>query len=266
MSITLPTIIGYSYQIPPVVPVERSPALHGDHRGSHGNTPFLKGNLKPRRGTGSASGPADLAAGDINNYRQNHPELMVRDLSCYVDEDVLRLVIKNRGINKWLRVRRLLIQLKSRWLDQLKMVHQARRLHKERGNHKDALYLQGYEAALTDCRQQVRALCHSPRDVDFPKSPRDFGIPCELPRSFPRRPHKKWFWFYDNAAGARDREAGAKVVGALIPSLHNYRQSCDHSFSTARRPNLQPLTPYIPLQGALGNEGALTGGTVDMYL
>lgn len=131
--------------------------------------------------------------GDINNYRQNHPELIVRDLKGMVDEQYLRSILKYRGVNKWLRIRRLLIQLKTRWLDIIKSVHIARRLHKEEGNEATAMYLKGYEAAMTNCRQQIRALCHSPRDIDFPASISSFGEICDLPKDFPLMPHKKWF-------------------------------------------------------------------------
>ena len=63
-------------------------------------------------------------------------------------------------------------------------------------------------------------------------------------------------------AGARDREAGAKVVGVRKASLDIHRQSCDHNCSTVRRPYLATPTP----QGGHGNVAPLTGGNVDMWL
>lgn len=125
---------------------------------------------------------------DINNFRQNHPELIVSDLSAFVDGDVVRQVLKFRGINKWLRVRRLLIQLKSRWREQVKELE----LQKRDLSGKDRHKMQGYIEAMTDCRQQIRALCHSQRDIDFPTNKHDFGASCQLPTNFPKRPHKRW--------------------------------------------------------------------------
>lgn len=131
---------------------------------------------------------------DINNARQNHPELIVRDLQHLVPAPQIREVLKYRGVNKWFRVRRLLIQLKAFWKTEINQLEAHRRIAKERKDWKTYHQLKGYIKALTDCRQQIRALCHSPRDIDFPKSPRDFGIKCDLPADFPKRPHKRWFW------------------------------------------------------------------------
>jgi len=130
---------------------------------------------------------------DINNFRQNHPELVVDDLSCYVDADIIRHSLKYRGIYKWLRVRRLLIQLKHRWLDDIKNLQDEKVVAKEVGEWARYYKLQGMVEALTDCRQQVRALCHSPRDVNFPSHRGEFGGSCKLPDNFPPRPHKRWF-------------------------------------------------------------------------
>ena len=134
---------------------------------------------------------------DINNFRQNHPELVVRDLEEFAPPNIVRHILKFRGINKWLRVRRLLIQLKSRWREQINELQGEKAQAKAEGNYKTYYKLQGYIEALTDCRQQVRTLCHSPRDVDFPEKPSDFGAKCELPRDFPQRPHKRWLWRYE---------------------------------------------------------------------
>ena len=125
---------------------------------------------------------------DINNFRQNHPELIVSDLSAFVDGETVRRVLKYRGVNKWLRVRRLLIQLKSHWREQVKGLE----LEKKELTGKERYKMQGYIEAMIDCRQQIRALCHSPRDIDFPQNKHDFGTSCDLPSNFPKRPHKRW--------------------------------------------------------------------------
>ncbi len=160
---------------------------------------------------------------DINNMRQNHPELVVRDVVEYIAETLggfqefrclsreevakdMREILKNRGVNKWLHVRRLLIELKSRWRDALNDIQWSKKLARATAtlaysmkNYKalnkavQRLYwLKGYEAAMQDMRQQVRALCHSPRDIDFPADPRQFGP--GLPEDFPIRPHKRFLW------------------------------------------------------------------------
>jgi len=130
---------------------------------------------------------------DINNYRQNHPELIVADLAQYVPEDKIRFVLKYRGVNKWLRVRRLLIQLKHRWKQDIKDLQEEKQIARLMGDEKRFYKIQGMVEMLTDCRQQVRALCHSPREIDFPLDKHDFGIDCLLSSEFPTRPHKRWF-------------------------------------------------------------------------
>jgi len=137
---------------------------------------------------------SDVMKPDINNFRQNHPELIIDDLIGFVDSPLLRQVLKYRGINKWLRVRRLLIQLKHRWKDDIKELQEQKLIYKKEHDLIKYYKLVGYVEAMIDCRQQIRALCHSPRDIDFPRDKHDFGIACELPSSFPKRPHKRWFW------------------------------------------------------------------------
>ena len=131
---------------------------------------------------------------DINNYRQNHPTLIVRDLAPFCNEAEVRRVLKFRGVNKWLTVRRLLIQLKCRWRDEIVQYEQEKRVARMNGDYARYLELKGYVKALTDCRQQVRALCHAPRDVDFPETT-NWAECQELPLDFPKRPHKRWFWY-----------------------------------------------------------------------
>ena len=117
---------------------------------------------------------------DINNFRQNHPELIVEDLRGFVKESLVREVLKYRGINKWLRVRRLLIQLKSRWKDEIKVLEEEKKVAKQLGLVNRYYNLQGRIESLIDCRQQIRALCHSPRDIVFPKDKSNFGPYCNI--------------------------------------------------------------------------------------
>jgi hypothetical protein len=131
---------------------------------------------------------------DIDNYRNNHPELVVRDLREYVDPQLVRQVLKFRGVNKWLRVRRLLINLKHRWLAEIHELETERREAKAAGDYKRATKISARIETLADCRQQVRSLCHSPRDIDFPHHPKKWPESCQFPDTFPKRPHKRWFW------------------------------------------------------------------------
>lgn len=131
---------------------------------------------------------------DINNCAQNHPSLIAMDLRESAPLAEVLHVLKYRGVNKWLRVRRLLIQLKHRWKDELNRLEIERKAAKKAGDYLRVAELKGRKEQLAGCRQQVRALCHSPRDVDFPLNPKVFGDACKLPEDFPSRPHKRWFW------------------------------------------------------------------------
>ena len=141
---------------------------------------------------------------DINQVRQNHPELVVRDIERFVDSVLfelglfinirpeLRDVLKRRGVNKWLRVRRMLISLKDRWREQLCVLHATMADAKAAKDWRRYLVAKGRAEALADCRAQVRALCHSPRDFDWPTRCGDFSG-TELPAGFPPRPKRNWF-------------------------------------------------------------------------
>lgn len=139
---------------------------------------------------------------NINNYAQNHPELVADDLQDAVPKCLTRLILKNRGVNKWLRNRRLIIQLKEKWKKEINSYQKAMEYLKEKANtepdrnkSRDIFieYIKAKERmnVLADCRQQVRAICHSNRDVDFPES--GWGKVCELPIDYPNRPSKNYF-------------------------------------------------------------------------
>jgi ribosomal protein S14 len=91
----------------------------------------------------------------IDNYKQNKPTLIVRDIcQAYpeVPADFVYQVLLNRGAFKWFTVRRQLIKLKDTWRDKVSML-----------NCKKTQREKGYLEALQECRQQVRDLCHSSR-------------------------------------------------------------------------------------------------------
>lgn len=166
---------------------------------------------------------------EINQMRQNHPELVVRDIMRWVKQlqsdnravpypAVVRLILKNRGINKWLRNRRLIIQLKHRWKERIKeieleaeliksdaMVHyeyadvyvsneeqKKHHIHQARNLLKKYHRLMGEMAGMVKCRQQLRAICHSPRDIEFGEDT-DWPEHCNLPEDFPDMPNKMYF-------------------------------------------------------------------------
>lgn len=116
----------------------------------------------------------------IWNFRQNHPELIIRDaqaeLGLNADQaNKLRDILMRRGVNKWLFVRRLLISLKDMWKREILKTEQD--LIDTKTNTKDGHQvgrLRGRIKTLTECRQQVRALCHSSRLIEWPRNPREW--------------------------------------------------------------------------------------------
>uniref|UniRef100_A0A6M3L4Y3 Uncharacterized protein n=1 Tax=viral metagenome TaxID=1070528 RepID=A0A6M3L4Y3_9ZZZZ len=133
----------------------------------------------------------------IHNEKQNHPELIVRDIENmlirdelkYDDSRQIRDVLWNRGVYKWFYVRRLLIQLKERWLDKIHALMEEKKAAKEAGDFKRYHQLTGRIETLSDVRQQLRAICHLPRDVSFPVN---LGR-IRLPEDFPDRPSRRFF-------------------------------------------------------------------------
>jgi hypothetical protein len=127
----------------------------------------------------------------IDQIAQNHPELVVNDLAQHgIDPEIVRHVLKWCGINKWLRNRRLIIQLKERWKKQIRIDQIAAEKAKAEGRYKDYVIHTTRMNVLANCRQQVRAICHSARDVDFPQE--SFGEICCLSADFPDRPKTRY--------------------------------------------------------------------------
>jgi hypothetical protein len=116
---------------------------------------------------------------NIENIRQNHPELIVRDFAEFINPEVMR------------HVRRLLIQLKDRWKKQITYLQAEAYAAKKRRQWVLYHRYAGAVEMLKDCRQQVRALCHSNRDVNFPRSI-SWGNNCKLTDDFPDRPNKNF--------------------------------------------------------------------------
>ena len=100
----------------------------------------------------------ELTPRTIWNCRQNHPELIVRDISDLLglnseEEELIRQILLMRGVNKWFFARRLLIDLK----------HQIKAILKENsldGNGRKLL-LQIYE--------RLQNIAKAPRWIVFPR-------------------------------------------------------------------------------------------------
>jgi hypothetical protein len=95
----------------------------------------------------------------IWNFAQNKPSLIVKDLQGYAPPNVIYRSLLQRGVFKWLAVRRDIIKLKEKWKARLRYIHGAWRV----ASGYEKAYLKGYRAALEDCRKEVSALCHSDR-------------------------------------------------------------------------------------------------------
>lgn len=104
-----------------------------------------------------------LNPSSIWNCRQNKPSHIVRDLKSYVDPDTVYETLLRRGVFKWLAVRRELIRLKEEWKERLKIADVDCQIARRSDDRYYAAYMKGYRQALRECRQEVRALCHSPR-------------------------------------------------------------------------------------------------------
>ena len=106
-----------------------------------------------------------LSPETINNFRQNTPELIIRDARRLLglSEDqcgILRDILLARGVNKWLRVRRMLIRYKHKLKAEIKVILANYRRHPAQ---KAAL------ATLNRIRGDLRAMCHSERWVEWPQ-------------------------------------------------------------------------------------------------
>ena len=118
--------------------------------------------------------PLDCKPENIWNYSQNKPSLIAKDFAEIYGippEESLRILMA-RGVFKWLAVRRELIKLKNSWKKQITEYQkrvaglklEVTLTGKPSANYNYG-YAKGYQAALTQCRNEVRALCHSERWV-----------------------------------------------------------------------------------------------------
>jgi len=100
----------------------------------------------------------------INNYSQNRPSLIAKDLKKFgVPEDTTYRILLARGVFKWLAKRRDLIKIKNNWRARTTEVISMIRVAKAQKDHKGHIWLKGYLACLEDNRQDIGAICHGER-------------------------------------------------------------------------------------------------------
>lgn len=119
--------------------------------------------------------PLHVTPETIENYRQNNPELVIRDAADYLglseeECDGLRKILLARGVNKWLKVRRDLIAYKKRVKHQIKELHARRMDAKAAGRYHEANGLWHAEKALIQVRADLCRMCKSARWVIWPRS------------------------------------------------------------------------------------------------
>jgi hypothetical protein len=100
----------------------------------------------------------------IWNSAQNKPSLIAKDLLKYgIPKDITHYILLNRGVYKWLAVRRHLIKLKNTWksiiTQTINNIHQT----KKTNDIYKLGYYRGYLKAYEECRKEIRVLCHSDR-------------------------------------------------------------------------------------------------------
>lgn len=121
--------------------------------------------------------PKALTPTSIWECKQNKPTLIAKDLAEYgVPEDVTYRVLLQRGVFKWLAVRRDLIKAKDRWKSEITETIRKIREAKRDGRWAELMYLRGYLRALEMCRNEVRSMCKSERwrAPDFDSGAREF--------------------------------------------------------------------------------------------
>ena len=102
----------------------------------------------------------------INNFRQNTPELVIRDarrmLSLNEEQcQILRDILLARGINKWLKARRDIIRYKEKVKESIKYIQSTYK----KGDVAQKATLQ----VLNLVRRDLRIICHQSRWVIWPE-------------------------------------------------------------------------------------------------
>lgn len=107
-----------------------------------------------------------LSPDTIYSFRQNSPELIIRDAKrmLRLDDDqleILRRILLARGVNKWFKARRDIIKLKH---DIKKQIREVLGRYKKRNPvHKTEFEL------LNSFYERLESICHQPRWVEWPR-------------------------------------------------------------------------------------------------
>ena len=100
----------------------------------------------------------------IWNLKQNRPSLVAKDLEALgIESEIAYQILLNRGIFKWLSVRRKLIKLKLDWKGEVSGIIQKIRQAKDMRDPHRLFWLRGYLAAKEGDVASVKKLCHSDR-------------------------------------------------------------------------------------------------------
>ena len=107
-----------------------------------------------------------LSPETINCFRQNSPELIIRDARRMLNLDeeqceVLRKILLARGVNKWFKARRDIIKLQHQLKERIIALNN--NYQKSNPVHKTSITL------LNEFRESLRDICHQPRWVEWPK-------------------------------------------------------------------------------------------------
>jgi len=101
---------------------------------------------------------------NVWGFRQNRPTLIAQDLEAWgVPRSATYAILLARGVFKWLAVRRDLIRLKNLWAHEAASVRRQIAKAEAEGRAHDSARLRERVATLADCRDDIRALCHSER-------------------------------------------------------------------------------------------------------
>ncbi len=96
----------------------------------------------------------DVTPENIWNYKQNHPELVIKDLKefGFTNEacDIVRISMLAKGINKWLKVRRDIIAYKKLMRHEIKQLQEAIPLLKEEMSEKWVNFDKATKQQITD--------------------------------------------------------------------------------------------------------------------
>jgi len=131
----------------------------------------------------------------IDQMKQNHPELIVnqlKEISPTICGNTVRDILKNTGVSKWLKNRRYIIQLKEIWKKEIYKLQVYAQHYKDNNDMKMYHRTNERMKALSDCRQQLRTICHSNRETSFPTGTISFHDTGNLPDNFPTRPSTQY--------------------------------------------------------------------------